>query len=134
MSALAQAIYKLCGIKHLRTSPRHPATNSRAENLNKILIRTLRAFCSEQHTWPDFLPIVAMAHRATVITSTCVSPFFAMYHQNMRLPIDANCVPDLPKQISVQNFIERFNPKLDYETSSNKTQRRHITSPLNRTT
>jgi len=112
-SALSSAFYKRCGIKHIATSPRHPASNSAAETVNKTIIRALRANCTGNHTWVEQLPTIAMSMRASVSTSLGVAPFKVLYGQNMRLPIDANCVPALPQHTSALNFIEGFNPQLE---------------------
>jgi len=47
-----------------------------------------------------------MSVRASVSTSLGVSPFKVLYAEEMRLPIDANCVPNLPKQFAMAD-VER---------------------------
>jgi len=110
---LSAAFYRRCGIRHLKTSPRNPASNSAAELVNKVIIRALRATCTDSKDWVEKLPLIEMAHRASVVTTLGVSPFRVLYGVDMKLPIDGECIPNMPKHVTAQNFLASFEPQLE---------------------
>jgi len=113
-SMLSSSFYRRCGIRHLRVSPRHPNSNGLVEQSNRLITRTLRAHCTETKDWVEKLPLIAMAHRASVCTSLGVSPFRVLYGQDMRLPIDnAVGIPNMPTHESAKNFLASFEPQLE---------------------
>ena len=135
--ALIVAFYRRCGIRHLRVSPRHPNSNGLVEQANRLIIRTLRAHCTETKDWVEKLPLIAMAHRASVCTSLGVSPFRVLYGQEMRLPADSACVANVPNHESARNFLASFEPQLELlreiVKENSKEARERSTSYPNRT-
>lgn len=92
MSQLFSTLSKFWGIKVSHTSPYHPETNAACERFNGFIGEKLRTMVNtNQDNWDLLLPAVLMAYRGTPATrSTDFSPFYVLFGQEMRLPID-NC-------------------------------------------
>ncbi|KAK7921991.1 hypothetical protein WMY93_008893 [Mugilogobius chulae] len=88
-SSLMQQLCKLYGIAKSRTTPYHPAGNGQCERFNRTLHNLLRAFpVSRKRDWPSCLPQVLFAYNTTQHQSTGETPFFLMFGQEPRLPVD----------------------------------------------
>ncbi|CDS42018.1 RNA directed DNA polymerase reverse transcriptase [Echinococcus multilocularis] len=81
---------KVCRISKTRTTPAHPQGNGQVERMNRTLIGLLKAFTKDAQPddWDLSLGRVLLAHRATVHTSTGVSPFKMLTGREMRVPSD----------------------------------------------
>ena len=90
---LTEELFSKFGIKHLKTSAYHPATNGKAEKHNQVIIQGLRVFCDNQANWPDLLPTIRFVHMATVSKTLNCSPYFALYKQEPRLGTFQNSTP-----------------------------------------
>jgi hypothetical protein len=90
LNELFQTFLKMPNMKifHYKTSPYHPASNSMSEIQNKHILRILRAFCSDKKDFHLFLPTICAGVNATVVTSLGCSPFFVLFGQDYRWPID----------------------------------------------
>jgi Integrase zinc binding domain len=98
-------------IKHICRTSYRPQTNSVAELANKTLIRHLRAYCSNQADWPDYITSLSYAERSTVNLSTKVSPFFAMYRKDMLIPCDLETIvynPSEKQRLASQFFAKEL--------------------------
>ena len=95
MSKLVQALCELFRVTRHRTSSYHPQTNSCAERVNSSLAQALRAYCSDKQTdWADILPGILMAFRMSPATqSTLQSPYFLVFGEEMRVPLDTHLIP-----------------------------------------
>jgi len=94
-SKLIKALCELFSVtKHL-TSSYHPQTNGAVERMNSVVLQALRVYTkNQQDDWPELLPGIMMAYRATPATqSTDMSPYFMLFGREMRLPIDTALVP-----------------------------------------
>ena len=110
MSQLMKEFCKLFGLKKLATSSLHPQTNATCERHNSYSLQTLRAYCDKDQTnWPDLLPSIMMAYRATPApNSTLYSPYFILFGREMIRPIDTTMTPsstDATVQKHLQNII-----------------------------
>jgi hypothetical protein len=76
------------GIRLYFSSPYHPQTNLRAEELATTIRDVLRIICKEQSEWALHLQAVAMAYRASATTNTGISPHEVMVGRPMRLATD----------------------------------------------
>ncbi|CAH8842890.1 unnamed protein product [Trichobilharzia szidati] len=82
------------GIKRIRTTPYHPQTNGLTERNNRTLKEWLAA---KRGNWETDLPLVLLAHRATVQGTTKKSPFQLMYGRKPRLPVHHKTWPTQQK-------------------------------------
>ena len=89
MSSLLKEVYKLLGIKRIRTSPYHPQTDGLVERFNGTLKSMLRKLNQEDRTeWDKWLPYLLFAYREVPQASTGFSPFELLYGKNVRGPLD----------------------------------------------
>ena len=79
---------KSVGIDHRRTTPRHPASNGKAERFNKSLKAMLSKFANnETATWESRLADVLLAYRTSVSSVTGYTPFYLLYGRRNRMPL-----------------------------------------------
>jgi transposase InsO family protein len=63
------------GVDKIRTSPYHPQSNGMLERFHRVLNSMLAKVIDEdQRNWPDHLPTVMSAYRASVHEATGFSP------------------------------------------------------------
>ena len=112
MSKLLVELCRLLGIKQIRTSARHPATNSRCEKFNANILNALRTHCQGYKEWPSLLSTIAYSFRTTVLTNIGLSPYRIVFGVEPRRPIDHSLLPapDLPT--NVQEYVKRMEPQL----------------------
>ncbi|CDS35823.1 RNA directed DNA polymerase reverse transcriptase [Echinococcus multilocularis] len=81
---------KVCWILKTRTTPAHPQGNGQVERTNRTLIGLLKTFTKDVQPddWDLSLGRVLLAYRATVQTSTGVSPFKMLRGREMRVLSD----------------------------------------------
>ena len=114
MNSLIQGLCELFSVKLARTSPYKPSTNAPAERINGFLLASLRSYCKPDHSnWPDILPGILMAHRATPATqSTGYSPYYLLFGKDMQRPIDVALRPkdSLPENTRecLDTFVENL--------------------------
>ena len=107
------ALTDLLGAKRLRTSSRHPQTNSVAENLNSRILSILRRYDTSQTAWPSLLPTVAMYLRSMPLTSIHLSPYQIVFGRPFRTMFDAQVIGENNKNITVQNFFDQHKRQID---------------------
>ena len=83
------AMCKLLGIEKIRTMPYHPQTNGSAERVHQTLQRMIGKLDPEKRLkWPEHIGSVLIAYNATRSQVTGYSPYFLMFGQRPRLPVD----------------------------------------------
>jgi hypothetical protein len=78
-----QELFRLQGTQlHLSTTY-HPQTDGQTEVVNKCLETYLRCFSSERkNQWAQWLPLAEWWYNTSYHTTTCMTPFEAVYGQN----------------------------------------------------
>lgn len=88
-SSLIQQLCALYGVEKSRTTPYNPAGNGQCERLNWTLQNLLRTLpVSRKWDWSSCLPHVLYSDYTTPHQATGESPFFFMFGQEARLPVD----------------------------------------------
>lgn len=82
-----EIVYKNFGIKHVNTTPYHPASNGQVERSHKTLINALAHIVDEnQLDWDIKLKFALLAMRTSVHSSTRKTPAAVVYGRNLNLP------------------------------------------------
>lgn len=84
-----QQLCHLYNIAKSRTTPYHPAGNGQCGRFNRTLHNLLRTLpTSRKRDWCSCLPQVLFAYNTTPHQTTGESPFFLIFGQEPRLPVD----------------------------------------------
>ena len=76
MSKLLKEVYRMIGVKPIRTSPYHPQTDGLVERYNQTLKSMLRkVLIQEPKLWDKVLPLVLFAYREVPLEATGFSIF-----------------------------------------------------------
>ena len=113
IAQLTKLFCKTFGIRQYFTTPYHPQTNARAEELADTIHNSLRAMCAKQTDWASHLQAVAMVYRATPTTNVGLSPYEVVFGTQMKLDIDWT-VPTSEVVINnLQQYSQQIGPKLE---------------------
>ena len=74
---------KLLRIKHIFSSPIHPAGNAKVEQANKPLMTSLKMVCAKQEDWAQNIAPVLFSYRTSVAILLEMSPFQVLFGQQM---------------------------------------------------
>uniref|UniRef100_A0A3B3Q5E6 Integrase catalytic domain-containing protein n=1 Tax=Paramormyrops kingsleyae TaxID=1676925 RepID=A0A3B3Q5E6_9TELE len=89
LSQTLQQVYRLLGIKGIRTTPYHPQTDGLVERYNQTLKSMLKKFVAEDgKDWDRWLPYLMFSYREVPQASTGYSPFELLYGRQVRGPLD----------------------------------------------
>ena len=88
ISKLMPDLYKLLGVKSIRTSPYHPQTNGAIERFHGTLKAMLKKYERGQRGWDTLLPYPLFAYREVPNRSTGFLPFDLMFGRHVRGPLD----------------------------------------------
>ena len=85
-SQLLAELYKMIGVKALKTSPCHPQTDGLVEErFNQTLKAMLRRLIQDEgQNWNELIPYILFAYREVPQTSTGFSPFKLVYGREVR--------------------------------------------------
>ena len=111
--SLINALCKLFKVKQIFTSSYHPQTNSRAENMNSIILKSLRIYCKDQSDWSHLIPAIAWSYRASTTTSHGFSPFEVLFGNKMRTPIDTSILNDIRTSPNIDVYLQHMIPKIE---------------------
>ncbi len=109
VNELSKQLYQLTNTNHRITSAYHPQVPCTypstdvmpfysMQTINglteRTLSRCLAKLCNEEHTdWDDKIDTILMGYRASFQSSIKHSPYFMLFQQEMRLPIDIEIMP-----------------------------------------
>nr|XP_041630603.1 uncharacterized protein LOC121502050 [Drosophila kikkawai] len=78
-----QEMIKQYRIRHIRTALYSPQSNA-VERVNQSVLNAIRAYLEDDHRdWDIYLPEIEAALRSSVHQATGVTPYFALFGQNM---------------------------------------------------
>ena len=104
LSKLVSELCQIFQVTRLRTSSYHAQTNAQCERFNSYIASSLRSLCQDKtKDWPDKLPSILSAYRVTPCTqSTQFTPYFLLFKQEGRLPLDVSLIPSTNLPTSAQ--------------------------------
>ena len=83
------AMCSLLGVEKIRTTPYHPQTNGSAERVHQTLQRMIgKRDPEKRRKWPAHIGSIIIAYNSTRSLVTGYSPYYLMFRQRPRLPID----------------------------------------------
>ena len=86
---VVEDLYKLYGVKKLRTSSYHTQTNGQVEHMNQTLIHLIGKLDEDKKAcWSKHLPELLMAYNSTCSAVTGYSPHFLLFGRRPRIPAD----------------------------------------------
>ena len=89
LSKLVAEVCKIFHIHTVNTSSYHPQTDGVVEKFNSTLCQYLSMYVAkDQKDWDEYIPLIMFAHRTTNCEAFGDSPFYVLYGQEPRLPID----------------------------------------------
>jgi hypothetical protein len=90
LSRVVEVFVKILKAKHRTTTPSHPRTNGKNENLNGLLGRMLTKYLVGKPTrlWDEYLHLAIFAARIHNHAQTGRSPFYLLYGVEPKLPGD----------------------------------------------
>ncbi|XP_036065872.1 uncharacterized protein LOC118598010 [Oryzias melastigma] len=119
LSTLLKQVYKLLGIRSLKTTAYHPQTDGLTERFNQTLKQMLRKFVNDSGTdWDKWLPYLLFAYREVPQASTGFSPFELLYGHEVRGPLSLlkeiweGDQPHL-KTVNVISFVIQMRERLE---------------------
>ena len=112
-SRVFEALSKIVGFKHLKTSGYHLSCNGIVEKFNQSITTALRLYCTDQDKWLDCIPSLLYSYRAvTASKTTNASPFRCLYGRPMKLPIDVTLTETESFHADTQKYIQDLIPRL----------------------
>lgn len=102
-SAVFQETCRIMGLHKTRTTAYHPQSDGMVERFNQTLERHLaKVVESHQKEWDRHITLFVMSYRSATHESTAVTPAYANFGRELRLPADllTGRPPDTPSNIT----------------------------------
>ena len=100
---------ELAQVKKLHTSPYHPETNGQCEQFNATLINLLGTLPTHaKKNWQEWVTTLTHTYSCTISSVTGFSPYFLMFGQTPKIPLDIEMGVMLTEQgdTSYQNYVK----------------------------
>lgn len=110
---LTKLLCRTFGIRQYFTTPYHPQTNVRVEELADTIHNSLRTVCGEQSEWVDYLHSIAIAYRPTTTTDTGLSPHEVVLGRTMKMSVDWTLPTSDAPITSADQYAKQITPKLE---------------------
>ena len=95
----SKTLYKLLGVKSIRTSVYKPTTNNQCERTNRTILSILRKFVYDNpKNWSKNLCYVTYVINTSVSESSKASPFSLIYGTEATSVLDL-CLPEIPDNV-----------------------------------
>ena len=112
-SHVVRALCDMYGIKKSHTTAYHPQGNGQCERFNRTLHDLLRTLPPDQKKrWPDHLPELLQAYNSTPHSATGFSPFYILFGQEPRLPIDELLNVPVPEARGPIDWVRQHHSRL----------------------
>ena len=93
----------------LKTTPVYNPHSNQVERFHRTLNQMMRVFTErEDVNWPRALPCIMMAYNTKVHQTTGVTPYYATFGREMRLPIDLVVQPPEPEGRSMSQEVDEM--------------------------
>lgn len=102
-SQVFQETCRILGINKTRTTPYHPQSDGMVERFNQTLEKHLaKVVDSHQKDWDKYIPLFLLSYRTAVHESAGVTPAYATFGRELRLPADllTGRPPDITTEIT----------------------------------
>ena len=105
---LFQRLSKLYGVKKIRTTPYHPQSNGRVEQMNQTIINMLKCLPEQyKSNWRSHVNKLVHGYNSNKRSATGYSPYYLLFGRHPRLPIDVL----LPSQSSHTSLYPEYVKK-----------------------
>jgi transposase InsO family protein len=86
-----ESLTERLGFKSKKSTAYHPQTDGQTERANRVVIETLRNYCTGAgKDWDEHLPLVEFAINNSVSSATGMSPFYMNYGFHPNIPATIN--------------------------------------------
>ena len=114
---LIREFCKMAQVKKVCTSPYHPETNGQCEHFNATLINMLGTQPTHaKKNWQEWVTTLTHAYNCTVSSVAGFSPYFLMFGQTPKIPLDIEMGVTLMEQgdTSYQNYVRKLRARLEW--------------------
>ena len=116
-SNLIKELCKITQVQKSHTTPCHPEDNAQVEKFNHTLFRMIGTLDQDhKDKWQDWVLTLTHAYNCTHCELTVFSPYYLMFGQVPRLPIDIEYGITQPQLMekSRQNYARKLRAKLNW--------------------
>ena len=137
LSKVLRELNKILGITHTVTTAYRPQSNGTCERLNGTIIDRIRTLNPrEKPRWHMHLDSLILAYNSTVHESIGISPFYAMFGRQPKIPLDLLVRlpdPELNPPTSVKSFASNRQHELkdSFELMTKNIENRRERSKIN---
>lgn len=112
LSKIVTELSSLFGVTRIHTASYSPRCNGACEIVNRSIWKMLRLHCKNEVEWPDFMPAIMYALRATTSANLGHSPAFLLFGRDLKLPVDQRMgLSDEPQ--TTNEYVKRIGNALE---------------------